>query len=170
MNIKEAVLKRRSIRKFNDKKISDEIIKDILEAAMAAPSACNLQPWEFFVIKNKDMQEEIRSKASRFTNYNSSLIIVVAGNEKKSLPGRLKDFWQQDCSAAIENMLLMATYHNVGTCWCGLYPNIESVEKVREILKQEKHIVPLALIHLGYYDENVEPRSQYDEAKVHIID
>ena len=64
----------------------------------------------------------------------------------------------------------MATYHNIGTCWCGLYPNIESVDKVREILKQEKHIVPLALIHLGYYDEVVESRTQYDKTKVHIID
>jgi nitroreductase len=166
MDIKEAILKRRSIREFNQDPISDEIIRELLESAMAAPSACNMRPWEFYVVRNKSMQEKLRS-VSRFSDMNSSLMIIVAGNDRRSLAHRVNDFWIQDCSAAIENMLLSATSLGIATCWCGLFPMAAPVRKVKAILGLEEHIIPMALIHLGYSDSIAAPRTQYEEKHIH---
>ena len=72
MNIREAIYNRRSVRKFKDQIISDEIIDELLKDAMAAPSACNKKPWEFYVIKDKDIQEKLK-KAIMYGNYNSNI-------------------------------------------------------------------------------------------------
>ena len=167
MDVQEAVLKRRSIREFNDAPIGDGMISDLLESAMAAPSACNKRPWEFYVVKNKALQEQLRH-VSRYSNMNSSLIIIVAGNERRSLAHRVNDFWIQDCSAAIENMLLSATSLGIASCWCGLFPMATPVRKVKAILGLEDHIIPMALIHLGFSDAVAAPRTQYDEKRVHL--
>ena len=121
MEVKDALLKRRSIRKYLDKEVSDEIIEELLHAAMSGPSACNRRPWIFYVIKDQDKLSELR-KASRFSNMNAPLAIVVVGDLSRSLPLQLKDFWIQDCSAATENILLRATDLGLGSLWCGIYP------------------------------------------------
>lgn len=169
MNTQEAILARRSIRKFTDAPISDEIIRTLLDSAMAAPSACNKRPWEFYVIKNADLREQLRH-VSRFSNMNSSLMIIVAGNEKRGIYRKPNDFWIQDCSAAIENILLTATELGIGTCWCGLSPMVTPVKTVRKLLALEEHIVPLGLIQLGYPAEEREPRTQYDPKRVHYFE
>ena len=164
----DTILKRRSIRHFTEEKISDEMIDKLLQSAMAGPSAHNKQPWEFYVIKDPKIQEELRG-ASQYTNLNSSLMIVVAGDDKRSLNHRVNDFWIQDCSAAIENMLLTATDLGLGSCWCGLFPLITPIKRVREILHLDKTIIPLALLHFGYPDEKKEARTQYDPQRVHYF-
>jgi nitroreductase len=169
MHVDEATLKRRSVRKFKQQPIDDDIIDQLLKSAMAAPSACNKRPWEFYVIKNKDIQDDIR-QISRYFSWNSTLMIIVAGNEKRSVNHRINDFWIQDCAAATENMLLTATSLGLGTCWCGLSPMVTPVKKVRKILNLEEHIIPLALIHIGYPDEELEPRTQYNQKRVHVIE
>ncbi|MFA5766195.1 MAG: nitroreductase family protein [Bacilli bacterium] len=169
MEVYNTTLKRRSVRRFKENEINDEMIELLLKSAMAAPSACNMQPWEFFVIKNKEILEQLR-KTSRYSDRTAPLIIIVAGNDKRSLNHRENDFWIQDCSAAIENILLAATELGLGTCWCGLFPMVTPVKRVRKILNLEEHIIPLALIHIGYPNEELEPRTQYDKKRVHIIE
>lgn len=164
----DAILNRRSIRKFTDEKITDDIVDKLLQSAMAAPSACNKRPWEFYVIKNEEMQMKLR-QASRYSNMDSSLIIIVAGNDKRSLNHRINDFWIQDCAAAVENMLLSATELGIGSCWCGLFPTVTPVKNVRKILGMEENIIPMALIHFGYPAEDQEPRTQYDKKRVHFL-
>ncbi len=169
MDVKEAVLRRRSIREFNDKPITDESIRELLESAMAAPSARNMQPWEFYVIKNKSLQKQLRGALPN-ANMNSSLIIIVAGNDQRGLTHQVNDYWIQDCSAAIENMLLTATSLGIASCWCGLFPMAERVEKVKEILGTADGIIPMALIHLGYGDAVAVPRTQYDEKRIYLYE
>ena len=113
MEVKEALLKRRSIRKFKEDKISEEIIEELLHAAMSAPSACNRKPWEFYVVTNEEKLAELK-KASRFARYDAPLAIVVCGNLSRSLPLHLSTYWIQDCSAATENLLLRVTDLNLG--------------------------------------------------------
>lgn len=168
MNTYETILKRRSIRKFKDTKIKDEDILKLLEAAMAAPSARNMQPWEFYVITNNSIMNEIRNFVPYF-NYNSSLMIVVCGNTSRSITKNDNDFWIQDCSSAVENILLTATSLNLGTVWCGLYPVIERSNKIKQLLKCPNDIIPMALIHVGYPAEEKEERTQYNENYVHYI-
>ena len=168
MNVFDTILKRRSIRKFKSNLISDEIIKKLLIAAMAAPSARNMQPWEFYVISNKEIMNKIRDVA-RSIDFESPLMIVVCGNTNRSITKNDSDFWIQDCSAAIENILLAATDENLGTVWCGIYPVVDRVNQVCEIISLPKNIIPLGVIHIGYPDEEKEGRTQYNDEYVHYI-
>ena len=168
MEVKDALLKRRSIRKYLDKEVSDEIIEELLHAAMSGPSACNRRPWIFYVIKDQDKLNELR-KASRFSNMNAPLAIVVVGDLSRSLPLQLKDFWIQDCSSATENILLRATDLGLGSLWCGIYPQKRPVERVKKILGITNNDIPLNIIYIGYSDEEKESRDQYEKNRVKII-
>lgn len=169
MNLKEAILKRRSIRKFSDELISDELINELLISAMAAPSARNQQPWEFYVIKNNEVLTKIRSVAKNF-DFNNTLSIVVCGNKERSITQNDNDFWIQDCAAAVENILLSATSLGLGAVWCGLFPVLERSNAIKEIINVKDNIVPMALIQMGIPAEEKEERTQYKSDYVHFID
>ncbi len=168
MELEEVLLKRRSVRKFKPDKISDEMIQKLLYFAMCAPSACNRKPWEFYVIKDEEVLEKLRH-ASKFSNHDAPLAIIVAGNLNTALPKEMSTYWIQDCSSAITHILLEATNLELGSLWCGLYPQKKATEKVREVLGLDESIVPLGIVLLGYPDEIHKARSQYDEERVHLI-
>ena len=169
MELEQVLLKRRSIRKFKDDEITNEEIEKILYFAMTAPSACNKQPWEFYVIKNKETLAKIK-KASMFSRYDAPLAIVVSGNLKRALPLNLAEYWIQDCSAAISYMLLEITNLGLGAVWCGLHPQKTPVKRVTELLELDKHLVPLGLILIGHPNEEKVEKPKYDEKKVHFIE
>ena len=168
MELKELLLKRRSVRKFKEDKVSDEIINELLIAGMSGPSACNRRPWEFYVVSNEEKLNEVK-KASLFSRFNAPLAIVVCGNLSKSLPLKLSSYWIQDCSAATENILLRAVDLGLGACWCGAHPQERVEENLRKCLNLDKNIIPLNIIFIGYPNESPEARHQYDENKVHFI-
>ena len=168
MELKEALLKRRSIRKFTDESVSEEMINELLHAAMSGPSACNKKPWEFYVITNAEVLEQLKS-ASKFTKFSSKLAIVVCGNLKKALPLQFAEYWIQDCSAATENILLRVTDLGLGAVWCGIHPQKRAEEKVRKYVGISEKQVPLNIIFIGHPAQEQEPRDQYDEACVHYI-
>lgn len=169
MELKEALLKRRSIRKFKTDKISDEIVSELLHAGMSGPSACNRQPWEFYVIRNEEMLVKIR-RTSRFTNMEAPLAIVVCGNLDKALPDSMKDYWIHDCSAATENILLRVTDMGLGAVWCGIYPQERAAERMKEFLGLGDNLIPLSLIFIGHPDESRTPRDWYNPECVHYMD
>ena len=76
MELKEALLRRRSVRKYKDMPVTDEQINELLHAAMSGPSACNKTPWEFYVVKNGPTLNSVK-KSSLFSRFNSSLVIVA---------------------------------------------------------------------------------------------
>lgn len=168
MELKDALLRRRSIRKFTEKHVSEEMIEELLHAAMSGPSACNRKPWEFYVITNKEKLCELR-KASKFTKISSPLAIVVCGNLSKALPLQFADYWVQDCSAATENILLRVTDLGLGAVWCGIHPQKKAEERVREMLRLSKIQVPLNVIFIGHPAESPVERDQYEEKCVHYI-
>ena len=168
MELKEALLKRRSIRKFKADKISKDLIDELMHAAMSGPSACNRRPWEFYIVTNEEKLNEVK-KASLFSRFNAPLAIVVCGNLSKSLPLKLSSYWIQDCSAATENILLRAVDLGLGACWCGAHPQERVEENLRKCLNLDKNIIPLNIIFIGYPNESPEARHQYDENKVHFI-
>lgn len=162
MNVYDAILKRRSIRKFKNDVVNDEKLTLLMKAAMAAPSARNSRPWKFYIIKNSQKKEKL---TKIFKDFNAPIMIVVAGDLSK-LETSKNEFWVQDCAAAVENILLAATGFDLGACWCGVYPKVNATQQVKEILELEEDIIPLALIQLGYPDEEKEARTQYDESLV----
>ncbi len=163
------ILKRRSVRKFKDTAIPREMIDNLLEAAMAAPSACNRRPVDFYVITNEEKLNEI-SMAGRFTRMKSPLIIVVVGNLKRALPLGLADYWIHDAAAASENILIQATAMGLGSCWCGIHPQKRMMQKVSDILGLDDKQIPFSLIKIGYPDEFPEPHSGYEEKRAYFID
>ena len=166
MNVIECMYKRRSIRKFQEKAIDEELLLTLIKAATAAPTACNSQPWEFIIITDENIINQINEK-TYFGKYNAPSMIVVCGNMKLAMAGPVKDFWVQDCSAAIENILLAATSMELGSIWVGLYPVESSYRPLYKILNLPQEVIPLGIVYVGYPAEEKEPRTQYDEKHVY---
>ena len=168
MELKEVLLKRRSIRKFTSEAIYETVIDELMHAAMSGPSACNKQPWEFYVITSREKLDELK-KASKFMGFDSPLAIVVCGNLRRALPLKFLEYWIQDCSAATENILLRVTDLGLGAVWCGIHPQKQAEKKVRQILDIPQSQVPLNIIYIGHPAEEPEARDQYEEKRIHYI-
>ena len=164
----DAILSRRSVRKFKDTPLGDEIIEKLIEAADAAPSACNKRPLEFFIITNKEKLDQI-SASGRFTKMKAPLVIVVVGNLSRALPLQLADYWIHDAGAATENILIRATELGLGSCWCGVHPQKRVMAKVSEALSLSEKQIPFCIIKIGYPDEVHEPHAGYEKKRVHFI-
>ena len=166
MEAMEAILSRRSIRKYTAQPVSEALVKEILVAAMAAPSAGNEQPWQFIVMRSRQTMDQVPQihPYSQMIK-EAPLAILVCGDLKlEKHPG----YWVQNCSAATENLLLAAHARGLGTVWLGVYPREERVAGLRKLLGLPEHVVPFALIPVGYPAET-KPRSErYDAAKVHL--
>lgn len=165
MDVLKAISKRRSIRKFTGEQISDKQLKIILEAGFQAPSAHNLQPREYIVIKDKDTIEKI-PKVHPYTKMlpSAGCGIIVCGDNKKQ---EEKGFLVADCSASIQNMLLAIEGLGLGAVWCGIYPKDELVKPISQLLELPKHIIPIGLIAVGTKDEKIDPIYRYDESRIH---
>lgn len=168
MDVEEAMLKRRSVRQFTEEKVTEQQIDKLLHYAMSGPSGLNRQPWEFYVIKNEEINNKIID-AGRFSKHHSPLKIIVAGNTHRALPLKMKQIWIQDCSAAIENILLGVTSLSLGACWEGVYPQEKFVLRIQSILNLPSHIIPLAVISIGHPKGEVIPRDQYNSRYVHFV-
>jgi nitroreductase len=158
------IIKRRSIRSYQDKAVEKEKIEILLKAAMAAPSACNAQPWEIIVSVESDTLMEIR-EALPMARYNAPCAITICGN--MNLCRDTKYMWVQDCSAAMENVLLAATAMGLGSLWVGVYGVDPFVKKITNILNLPEHVIPLGIAYVGYPNEVKEPRTQYNEKRIY---
>ena len=165
----ETITARTSVRKFDSSKpVSDTDIEKILRAGMCAPSAMDRRPWEFIVVRDKAKLAALGSRLpySRCGN-GAQAAIVVCGNLDNGLPGRGKEYWIHDCSAATMNILLAAKGLGLGAVWTGVYPGEDRVAVVREVLSIPEGYAPLNVIPLGYPAENPTPKEKWNPAKVH---
>jgi len=165
MEIIEGIITRRSIRKYTDKKISDDQINTLLKSGMYAPSANNKQPWHFIVINDR----KILSKIADIHPYAKMLIeaqlaILVCGDE---LLENGSGYWIVDCSAATQNILLAAHGIGLGAVWLGLYPREERKQAIRELFNLPNNIQPLSLISLGYPNESKELPDRFKPERIH---
>lgn len=161
----DAILKRRSVRRFTEAEISPDMIRKILAAGMAAPSAGNQQPWQFIVLKDA----QVRKKVSECSPYasataNAPVAIVVCGDLSLE---KHQGYWVQDCSAAVENMLIEITALGLGAVWLGVYPREDRVNYLKKYFALPDHIVPFAIIPVGSPAQELPPANRYNEARVH---
>lgn len=161
----EVILSRRSIRKYRKKSISEKILQEILDAGFHAPSAGNQRPWHFIIVDDRTILESVQSfHPSAAMLQEADKAILVCGDPHLE---KFQGYWMIDCSAATENMLLAAHAKGLGACWLGLYPRADRVAGVRRLFALPDHIMPLALISLGYPAEE-KPRDQrYDTSRIH---
>ncbi len=165
-HILETIYKRRSIRIFDRREVNQEILIELLKAAMAAPSASNSRPWEFIVVTDAAKLSELQNKM-KYGKYNAPAAVVVCANLAIAKNESALRFWVQDCSAATENLLIAATGLNLGSVWIGAYPKEDIMDALRETLGIPEEITPVNLVYIGYSAEDVKPRTQYDEERVH---
>jgi nitroreductase len=165
MDILEGIFTRKSIRKYTGEVVSEEDLKTILKAGFSAPSAHNFRPWHFVVVRDRASLEGI----ANFHTYGKMLpkagcgIVVCGDTEKQELSG----FLIEDCSAAMQNMLLAAHGLGLGAVWCGIYPVPELVKSTTELLNLPSNIIPVGIMSLGHKDEERTAKDRYDELKVH---
>jgi nitroreductase len=161
------IFSRRSIRKYTDEDVSPEMVRDLLEAAMAAPSARCKDPWHFVVIRDQGTLAEItKGLPHGHMLANCPLGLVVLGDLKTAHDGQIS-YLLQDCSAAIENLLLAANALGLGACWLGIHPREERIAHVRGVLDLPEHVVPVSAIALGWPAEQKETRTRYQASHVH---
>ncbi|MFH1834147.1 MAG: nitroreductase family protein [bacterium] len=162
----EAIFNRRSIRKYTEQPVSDEMVTDLLRAAMTAPSAQNQQPWGFVVARDKRLLEGLAA-AHPYSGMirEAPVAIIVCGDLSRE---RSPDFWVQDCAAATENLLIAACSLGLGAVWTGTYPRKERMDNVRSLVALPPHIVPFAVVPVGHPAEHPVPADRYDARRVHI--
>ena len=166
MDVFEALFTRRSIRKFTAEPVSDEDLQLVLKAAMCAPSAHNKQPWHFVVVRDKALLASIaeRHPYAKMAAEAPVVIVVCANPDEATAPG----YWQQDCTAALENMLIAARGLNLGTVWCGMYPFEDRVEPIRDLLNVPAQINMLGLVVMGHPAQPFAEADRFNESKVHL--
>ena len=161
------IFARRSIRKYTSEPVSKEDTEKLLQAAMAAPSAGNRKPWHFITITDRENLNEIAEKHPYAKMmYDAPLCIVVCDDPSVRTPSAPHSFAFQDCAAATMNILHAAVGLGLGAVWLGL--GSESLEElVRELFGVPEDVLPISLVVIGHPDEQKEPRTQYDDNRVH---
>lgn len=162
------ILERTSVRQYADKAVSDEAASALLHAAMSAPSAVNRQPWEFVIVD----KPELLSKLAAVLPYakmaaHAPLAIVVCGNKERFLEGTDSCLWEQDLSAASENILLAAHALGLGGVWTCLYPHSDRIAPVRSILNVPDNMILFNLIPVGYPAREHKPIDKWHPERIH---
>lgn len=155
---------RRSIREFTDDEVSDEQVDAMLKAAMAAPSAQDLEPWHFVVVRKRKLLDELAEVHKyAYMLEKAPLAIVVCGDPKIS-----EKHWVEDTCAATQNLLLAATALGLGGVWISLYPKKKHQKSVRELLDIPEHTGVLCVLAMGHPAEKKKARTKYDADRVHL--
>jgi nitroreductase len=159
---------RRSIRLYAPGAVKEEDIALMLQAAMAAPSAMTKDPWRFIIIRQSQTLAKLAAILPGGKMLSTAALAIVVCGDLDAVFERQVSFLLQDCSAAVENLLLAAHGLGLGACWVGLHPAPESVRQVSELLALPGSVIPIAAIALGQPGEQPEPRTRFDPSHVHL--
>ena len=161
-----SIFHRISVRKYQAKDVEQEKIEKLLRAAMAAPSACNQQPWEFYVTDDKMLLQEL-SKTSPYAGLlaDAPQAIITAYRKDCKIP----EYAQIDMSIAMENMWLATDEIGLGGVWIGIAPVKERMQAVEAILKLPEDQSAFGIFALGYPAEEKKQEDRYDTERVHFL-
>jgi nitroreductase len=166
LEIPAIIKKRKSIRAFTEEAMWDEAIEKLIEAAVLAPSAGNMQPWAFITVKNKDTLNRLSEAAKQAWMVSASVVIVVCTDAAKTQPRYGERgtslYMYQDTAAAIQNILLTAVHNGFGGTWMGAFDEAA----VSAILNLPSGIRPVAMIPIGHPSQDPTPRPRRPVAEV----
>jgi nitroreductase len=165
MELLEAIHTRRSIRKYRGQPVSEETVRTILAAAMMAPSAGNVQPWHFIVVTAPEKMARVKDVHPYVGMApKAPLGILVCGDLRlEKFPG----FWVQDCSAAMQNLLLAAHAQGLGAVWTGVHPVAERVARFRAIFELPETVVPLGFAVMGWPEKPGARKDRFKSDRIH---
>ena len=160
-----AIKTRRSIRSFKDQDVPKQIVEELLRCAMHAPSAGGAAPWDFVVIKDKEILKQI-GQINPYATFavKSPLSILVCGNLQRE---KFPNYWIEDTSAAMENLLVAVNALGLGACWTGIYPMQDRVEAISKLIKLPETVIPMGLAVIGYPEKIPETKDRFDLDRVH---
>lgn len=163
-----SIFHRISVRKYEDKPVEKEKIMQILKAGMQAPSACNQQPWEFYVVTDKKKIEAL-SKMTPYTGCAAKAPVVLVSAYR--LEGLVAPaFAQIDMSIAQENIWLETDALGLGGVWIGIAPMQDRMDLVHDILKLPENVEVFSLFALGYPAESRKQQDRFDESRIHFVE
>ena len=156
-----------SIRKYQEKKVEPEKLDYILRASMAAPSACNQQPWEFYIVEDPEILEEL-SETTPYAKLTAKapVVIVTAYRKECTVP----EYAQIDLSICMENMWLATDEVGLGGVWIGIAPMQDRMDLVHDMLHLPADVEVFSLFALGYPAEEREQQNRFDETRIHFIE
>jgi nitroreductase len=158
----EFLFRRRSIRVFRPGPIPDDRVRRLLEAAMAAPSAVAKDPWRFVVVRERDTLARLAAALPNGQMLATAGLGIAVAGDLDAAHDRQLSYLLQDCSAAIENLLLAATALGLGACWLGVHPREDRMRRVRDMLGLPEALVPVSLVALGWPGEDKEARTRFN--------
>jgi len=155
-----------SIRKYQDKPVEKEKTEAILRAAMQAPSAANQQPWEFYVVTNKEKLDAL-SRVSPYAGMtkNAPAAIVSVYRKDCAIPA----YAQIDLSIAMENLWLETDAQGLGGVWLGIAPQEDRMKAVEDVLGLPDTVRAFAIFPYGYPAEERKQQDRFDESRIHFI-
>lgn len=159
------IFNRASVRSFDGRKVEPEKIELLMKAAMAAPSACNQQPWEFVVVTEPAALDKLAECSPYAGCIRQAPLGIAVCMRTEGL--QAPSYTQIDASAATENILLEAVHLGLGAVWLGIAPGQERMEAVRQVIGAPETIQPFCLVACGYPDKPAAPANRYDPARVH---
>jgi nitroreductase len=165
MNILEAILSRRSVRKYNNQPVPFEELTDLVRYAMYAPSAVNKQPWHFIIIEDRDVLNaimEFHPHANMLAQ--AAAAVLVCGDDQLA---HTPAYWPVDCAAATQNFLLAAHGKGLGAVWLGIYPREERIAAMKTLMDLPDHVHPFSLISLGHTSEQPRIANRFKPERIH---
>jgi nitroreductase len=169
LGVFEAIKERRSVRAYTDEKVSDKDVKRLIEAARWAPSAGNIQPWAFVVVKEVETRRKLSSAALNQTHVQEAPVVIVvcadAARSSRVYGSRGEKLYSiQDTAAATQNILLAAQELGLATCWVGAFRENE----VAKAVKVPRNLRPVVMVAVGYPAERpATPRKRSFNDVVH---
>lgn len=159
MDAMQAILGRRSIRRYQSAPVPEHLLESVIRAAMFAPSAGNEQPWHFIVITERNLLDAIPAfHPHALMVKEAPAAVLVCGDATLE---KHHGYWVQDCAAATQNLLLAAHAGGLGSVWVGVYPRDERVAGFRSLLGIPDHVIPFSLVPLGMPAEKKEQPDRF---------
>ena len=161
------IFTRTSVRQFKDKEVEPDKILQILKAAMAAPTAKNQQPWEFYVVTNKEILQQLGKVSPYATPAQNAPAAIVICYRRDNL--RVPEKVEIDCAIATENIWLECEELGLGGVMLGIAPDTERMQKVAEVLNLPENLAAFTIFPFGYPENKKPPKDRYDEKRVHYV-
>lgn len=162
------IFHRVSIRKYKNRPVEKDKILQILRAGMQAPSAGNQQPWEFYVVTDREKIKALSQTHQYAGCAAGAPVLIVPVYRKEGL--WIPEYAQIDMSIAQENMWLETDSIGLGGVWLGIAPQRDRMDKVAEILELPDTVEPFSIFVLGYPAETREQKDRYDESRIHFVE
>ena len=159
------IFNRKSVRAYTEQAVTPEQVETLLKAAMAAPSARNLQPWRFVVVTGQATKEKLAVGFNKMIA-KAPVAIVICGQTVKD-DGAPNQNWTADCAAATENLLLAAEALGLGAVWTACYPYDDRMNPAIEALGLPADVKPYCIVPVGYPAGDDQPKDKWKPGNVH---